>query len=79
MSKRRIRAKDLVEDIRLGLDDNSLMSKYDITGDQLERIFGKLVDANFLTALELHERAKLSDTQITAAYVEAQRAIDELD
>ncbi len=79
MGKRKINAKQLVEDIRSGTDDNNLMRKYDLTAEQLEEVFGKLVDADFITALELYERAKLSDTQITKAYVEAQQAIDELD
>jgi hypothetical protein len=79
VGKRKINAKQLVEDIRSGTDDNNLMRKYDLTAEQLEEVFGKLVDADFITALELYERAKLSDTQITKAYVEAQQAIDELD
>ena len=79
MSKKRINAKDLVKDIRAGLDDDDLMLKYNLTTAELERVFGKLVDADFITVVELHERAQLSDTQVTKAFVDAQRAIDELD
>ncbi len=79
MSKKRINAKDLVKDIRTGLDDDDLMLKHNLTPAELERVFGKLVDADFITVVELHERAQLSDTQVTRAFVDAQRAIDELD
>ena len=79
MTKKRINAKELVRDIRYGFDDNDLVLKYDLTPAQLEKIFGKLVEADFITVVELHERAKLSDTQVTRAFVDAQRAIDELD
>ncbi|MEW6348398.1 MAG: hypothetical protein AB1646_05015 [Thermodesulfobacteriota bacterium] len=79
MGKKKINAKDLVKDIRAGLDDDDLMLQYDLTPQELERVFGKLVEADFITVVELHERAKLSDTQVTKAFVEAQRAIDELD
>ncbi len=79
MGKKKINAKDLVIDIRAGLDDDDLMLKFNLTPQELERVFGKLVEADFITVVELHERAKLSDTQVTKAFVEAQRAIDELD
>jgi hypothetical protein len=64
--------------MRSGLDDPALMRKYDLTDKQLEMVFQKLIDADFITALELWERSRLSDTQITKAFVEAQKAIDEL-
>jgi hypothetical protein len=64
--------------MRSGLDDPALMSKYELTDKQLEMVFQKLIDADFITALELWERSRLSDTQITKAFVEAQKAIDEL-
>ncbi len=79
MAKRKISAKDLLKDIRSGLDDTQIMGKYQLTPVQLENIFGKLVDADFITVVELHERARLSESQVTKAFVEAQRAIDELD
>jgi hypothetical protein len=79
VTKKKINAKELVKDIRAGLDDDDLMLKYDLTPQELERVFGKLVEADFITVVELHERAQLSDTQVTKAFVDAQRAIDELD
>jgi hypothetical protein len=75
---RKVKAKEFVKDMRSGVDDPALMRKYELTDKQLEMVFQKLIDADFITALELWERSRLSDTQITKAFVEAQKAIDEL-
>ncbi len=74
-----IKAKEFIQDLRTGMDDPSLMLKYSLSYDGLQKVFEKLVEADFITVLELHERARLSDTQVTKAFVEAQRAIDEID
>ena len=68
-----------MKDLRSGLDDGEIMEKYQLSPIQLENVFGKLVDADFITVVELHERARLSESQVTRAFVEAQRAIDELE
>lgn len=79
MGKRKIKARELVADIRSGMDDNAVMRKYALSPEQLDEVLEKLVEADFITSLELYERAKLTDSQITRAFVEAQQAIDELD
>jgi hypothetical protein len=79
LAPRRIKAREFVKDIRSGMDDPTLMNKYQLTPQKLEEVLEKLIQADFITVLELHERARLSDTQVTKAFVEAQRAIDELD
>lgn len=79
MKRRRIMAKDLVRDIRAGLDDGALMQKYRLTEVGLSRIFDKLIEADLLNVDELWSRSQLSDTLVTKAFVEAQDAIDELD
>lgn len=79
MAPRKIKAKEFVRDIRSGMDDPTLMNKYQLTPQKLEEVLEKLIQADFITVLELHERARLSDTQVTKAFIEAQRAIDELD
>lgn len=61
------------------MDDPALMRKYKLSHNQLEKILEKLVEADFITVVELEERSKLSESQITRAYVDAQKAIDELD
>jgi hypothetical protein len=78
MSKRKIVARELVADIRSGLDDDTLMRKYELSAQNLDRLFRKLVEVDFISVIELQERARLSDSQVTRAFVEAQKAIDEL-
>jgi predicted transcriptional regulator len=74
-----IKAKDFIKDLRSAVDDTALMSKYGLSHEGLQKVFEKLVEADFITVLELHERARLSETQVTRAFVDAQKAIDELD
>jgi hypothetical protein len=78
MSKRKIVARELVKDIRSGMDDDALMNKYQLSAQNLDQLFRKLVEVDFISVIELQERARLSDSQETRAFVEAQKAIDEL-
>jgi len=75
----RIRVREIVKDLRSGLGDSELMTKYALSEIQLESVFQKLIDADFITSVELWERSRLSDTQITKAFVEAQTAIDQIN
>lgn len=74
-----IKAKDFIRDLRSGMDDPTLMLRYELSHEGLQKVLEKLVEADFITVLELHERARLSETQVTRAFVDAQRAIDEID
>ena len=56
-----------------------LMEKYNLSRKQLEMVLRKLLDADLITHMQLYERTSLSDTQVTRAFVEAERAIKELD
>lgn len=79
MTKKRIRVREFVADINAGMDDPGLMNKYDLSERQLHKVFQKLIEADFITSVELWERAKLSETTITRAFLDAQQAIDEVD
>lgn len=79
MPKKKIKVKELVADIRSGLDDPRLMFKYSLSESELQKVFQKLLEADFITNVELWERSRLSETGITKAFLEAQRAVDELD
>jgi len=77
--KRKINGKEVARDIHAGMGDTLLLDKYRLTGKQLEQIMRKLVEADLITHLQLYERTRLSDTQITRAFMETQEAIGELD
>jgi hypothetical protein len=79
VTKKKIRVQEFVADINAGVDDRGLMAKYDFSERELMKVFQKLIDADFITKVELWERSKLTETAITRAYLEAQEAMDELD
>lgn len=70
MATRKISARQIRGDIRLGLNDIELMNKYDLTSKQLEDILRQLVEVGVITHMELFERTRLSETQITKAFVD---------
>ena len=73
--KRKVKAKDLIVDIRAGLTDSQLMKKHHLTSKQLQYLFGRLLDAGQIGELELWQRTSLSDTAITKAFVEDQDSL----
>ncbi len=79
MKKRTINAKMVARDVQAGMGDTVLVSKYQLSAKQLESVLRKMVDADLISHLQLYERTSLSDSQITKAFVETQRAVRELD
>ena len=77
-SKRKIRAKPFVRDLRNGLDDRELMEKYTLSESQLHKFLHKLIDAGAIDEMELFMRKYLSDSFMTGAFVGAQCAIEEM-
>ena len=64
MKKRILKASDLVNDIRSGMDDSVLMVKYSLTAKGLESAFKKLLEAKALTRGELYSRSPLRDDTV---------------
>jgi hypothetical protein len=54
--KRQIPARSVVADIRAGMTNAQLMTKYRISSSALEKIFEKFLDANMITARDLDGR-----------------------
>ena len=77
--KRRINARELAEDIQLGLDHANLLTKYGLTESQLEMVIQRLIRAGLLSEAEVYDRSVPFDTQLIQAQAEAQAAIDELE
>jgi len=75
----KIKAKDMAKDVHSGMGDTLLMQKYSLNPKQLEGVLRKLLEADLITHMELYERTSLSDSQITRAFVEAEKAVAELD
>jgi hypothetical protein len=60
-AKRKIRARDIVNDIRAGLNDGALMEKYRLTAKGIQRIFLKLLERNVITLADLNSRVSEYD------------------
>jgi len=56
MAKQEIRAKEILNDIRSGMDDVNLMQKYKVTGKGLDSAFRKLLTAGLISQQYLNAR-----------------------
>lgn len=67
MAKPTIDAKQALEDIRSGMDDQTLMAKYRISAKGLQSLYGKLVARSVITQEEIDQRTSESfgDVSIT--------------
>jgi hypothetical protein len=67
--KRKIKAKELVNDIRAGIGDSQLMEKHRLSAKGLQGVFKKLVDARAIRPKELFNRApSFDDTADVASF-----------
>lgn len=71
--------KDVARDVQGGMGDAHLMEKYNLNPKQFDSVLRKLVEADLITHMQLYERTSVSDSQIIRAFVEAERAVEELD
>jgi len=75
LKKRLVSAKALVEDVRNGLSDAELVSKYEISYDQLQKFFVQLIEAGHLAQEALdgrrHEETKAPYAEFDANAVQA--------
>jgi len=55
--KRTIKAKDIVNDIRGGMNDTQLMAKHQLSSKGLQSIFNKLIEAKAIKPGEIFNRA----------------------
>jgi len=63
-TKRTIKAKDIVNDIRSGMTNLQLMEKYNLSSKGLQSIFTKLMDAKAVKDRELDGRTPLADDTV---------------
>ncbi len=77
--KRKINAQQVLADIKSGMDNDSLMEKYELNQRQLQSVFRQMIRAGLATALELSNRLSITKSQVREAFVEMGKAIRELD
>jgi len=79
LTKRRISAKQVLNDITSGIDDQGLMTKYGLSTRQLQSIFRQIISAGLATPMELSDRLSITKSQVTEAFEEVGKAVRELD
>lgn len=62
MARKRINGREVLADIRSGIDDAGLMEKYGLSSRGIIQLMGKLVSAGLLTPAELADRRSLAKT-----------------
>ena len=75
----RISVKEVLQDIRSGMDDEALMQKYNLSNRQVQRLFRKMIAEGFVSPLELANRLCVTKSQVTDVIDQMKRAVDELD
>jgi hypothetical protein len=76
--KRKVKAREFVGDLRGGMDDEALMTKYSLTREQFHKLLRMAVDSGLIETEELYSRISHSRTAVTRAFVEMQEAVREL-
>ncbi|MBI5248068.1 MAG: hypothetical protein HY912_01115 [Desulfomonile tiedjei] len=68
-SKRKIKAKDIVNDIRAHMTDSELMAKYNLSARGLQSVFVKLLNTNAITKAEIDWRPSAYDDTVVIQQV----------
>ncbi len=64
----KINAKEVLNDIHSGLDDASLMEKYQLSANHLQNLFKKLVQAGVLQQSELDSRSPMFEGTVEVVF-----------
>jgi len=75
----KISVKQVLQDIRSGIDDEELMKKYNLSNRQIQRLFRKMIAEGFISPMELANRLCVTKSQVTEAIDQMKKAIDEID
>jgi len=68
MEKRIVNAKQVLDDIRAGVDDAALMAKYQLSEKGLQSLFKKLVDGGVLKPEEVEKRTALPEKAVASTW-----------
>lgn len=62
VAKKKIKAKELLNDIRAGMDDESLMHKYGLSAKGILQAMNRLIWEGLMSPCELSERKSVAKT-----------------
>ncbi|MBM4328264.1 MAG: hypothetical protein FJ118_14010 [Deltaproteobacteria bacterium] len=75
----KIKSREVVKDIRAGLDNDELKEKYQLSSRQLQSLFRKIIDAKLMSPLELASRLSVTPSQVSDVISDIKDAVKELD
>lgn len=76
---RSISAKQLLSDLRAGLDNDELMLRHELSPRQLQQALRQIIAAKLMTPIELANRLSITKSQVTEAFQEVEKAMKELE
>jgi len=50
------------------MDEATMLQKYGLTSRQLQKLFRKIISAGFMSAQELADRLKITESQLTEVF-----------
>jgi ankyrin repeat protein len=68
MEKIKISAREIADDIKSGLSDSELESKFNLSPDGLQYVLRRLLEAGVITQFELYERTPLTESDVMRAF-----------
>lgn len=78
-AKLQISANEVLTDLKAGLSDEEFMAKYKLTYRQLQRLFRKMIQAGFISPIQVAQRLCVTKSQVTEVIQEMEKAVKELD
>lgn len=70
-----ISAKEVLEDLEAGLDDEAFMAKYNLSYRQLQRLYRKLINSGFVSPTELAQRLCVTKSQVREAFLVIEKTL----
>jgi uncharacterized protein (DUF433 family) len=77
-AKLRIKARDAVKDIRLGMTDSELMGKYRLSAKGLQSLFLKLLEAKAITHDEMNQRRVIYHDTAVIQQIDARDIVEDI-
>jgi len=78
-SKPKVNAREILADVKSGLNNDALMWKYSLTARQLQSVFRKIIGSGLATPMELSDRLSITTSQIVETFADVEKAIGPRD
>jgi hypothetical protein len=69
MAKRKITAREILNDFKADMSDPDLMRKYELSAEGLQSVFSKMLKAGLITHADLESRVTVTDKTVDLGFV----------